>query len=62
MSKRFLHSLHLHPRFFHPVANLIELMIEIGNLCFESTFNCLKKILAMLVCIIPFISHLFGSS
>jgi hypothetical protein len=62
MNQRFLHSLHLHPRFFHPVANLIELMIEIGNHCIASTFNCLNKILAVLVCIISFISHLFGST
>jgi hypothetical protein len=33
-----------------------------GNLCIASTFNCLNVILAVLVCIISFISHLFGST
>jgi hypothetical protein len=28
---RFRHSLHLHPRFFHAVVNLTQLMIEIGE-------------------------------
>jgi hypothetical protein len=31
MSQRFRHSLRLHPRFFHAVTNLTELMIENGE-------------------------------
>ena len=31
MSQRFRHSLNLHPRFFHAVANLTQLMIENGE-------------------------------
>lgn len=31
MSVRFRHSLHLHPRFFHAVLNVTQLMIENGE-------------------------------
>ena len=31
MSSRFRHALHLHPRFFHAVVNLTQLMIENGE-------------------------------
>ena len=39
MSQRFRHSLYLHPRFFHAVVNIIQLMIENGEPLFPVDFN-----------------------
>ena len=38
MGQRFRHSLYLHPRFFHAVVNLIQLMIQNGEPLFPVDF------------------------
>ena len=38
MKERFRHALYLHPRFFHAVVNLTQLMIENGEPLYEVDF------------------------
>ena len=38
MGQRFRHSLYLHPRFFHAVVNIIQLMIQNGEPLFTVDF------------------------
>lgn len=38
MKERFRHALYLHPRFFHAVVNLTQLMIENGEPLFSIDF------------------------
>ena len=39
MNNRFRHYLHLHPRFFHAVVNLTQLMIENGEPLYAINFE-----------------------